>query len=79
MNIKEILKKDIKNVLLKIDHPEINSNLVKLGMIKDIKLKNGFVSIILALPFLEIPIKEDIVNLIKKSINNLYKNWNKNH
>jgi len=56
--MKEILKKDIENALLKIIHPEINYSLVKLGMIKDIKLNNNLIPVILALPFLKIPIKE---------------------
>ena len=71
---KNMLKEDIKNVLLKAIHPEIDCSLVELGMIKNVEVKDAGVSITLALPFLEIPIKEHIINLIKKSIRNLDKN-----
>jgi hypothetical protein len=43
-------------------------------MIKNIELKDAAVSITSVLPFLEIPIKEDIIILMKYSIINLDKN-----
>ncbi len=72
--MKKISKKDIEETLSKVMHPEISYNLLKLGMIKDIEVKNDNVSAILMLPFLEIPIKEDLINLIKESIKKLDKN-----
>lgn len=74
VNMKKILKKDIETILSKVNHPEINCSLVELGMIKDIEVKDAAASVTLVLPFLEIPIKEDLTNLIKKSIRNLDKN-----
>lgn len=67
----KITKEEIKKELAKAIHPEINYNLVELGMIKDIKIKNNIVSITLVLPFLEIPIKENLIDLTKESIRNL--------
>jgi len=72
--MKEILKKDVEDALSKAKHPEINFSLIELGMIKDINMRDYVVLIKLALPFLEIPIKEDIINLIKDFIKNLDKN-----
>ena len=69
-----ISKKEIENALKKIIHPEINFSLIELGMIKDIEIKNSKVSITFILPFLEIPIKNDLINLIKESIEKLDKN-----
>jgi len=72
--MKKVSKKDIEIILSKVNHPEINYSLVKLGMIKDIEVKDVAVSATLMLPFLEIPIKEDIISLIKESVRNLDKN-----
>ncbi len=71
--MKKISKKDIEDALSKIIHLEINYSLVELGMIKDIEIEDAAVSIKLVLPFLDIPIKEDLINLIKESIRKLDK------
>jgi len=76
-NIKDtsmVSKKDIENALSKTVHPEINFSLIELGMIKDIKINGAIISVTLMVPFLEIPIKEDLINLIKDSITNLSEN-----
>ena len=65
-------KETIKKELSKIIHPEINCSLVELGMIKDIKV-NRKVLITLNLPFLEVPIKDDLINLIKNTIKKIDK------
>jgi len=72
--VKNISKEDIKIELSKATHPEINCSLVELGMVKDIEAKDAAVSITLVLPFLDIPIKEDLIDLIKESLKNLGKN-----
>ena len=72
--MKKISKKDIEDALSKTNHPEISYSLLKLGMIKNINVEKENVSLTLALPFLEIPIKEDLINIIKESLNNLNKN-----
>lgn len=71
--MKKISKKDIEDALSKANHPEIDYNLLKLGMIKDISIERENVSLILLLPFLDIPIKEGLINLIKESVRNLDK------
>lgn len=73
MDITNKIKK-IKDVIKKIMHPEIDYSLVKLGMIKDVKAKGDDVSIKLLLPFLNVPIREDIINSIKETITKLDKN-----
>lgn len=72
--MKSIKKKDIRIGLSKVIHPEINYSLIELGMIKDIEAKDAVVSITLVLPFLNIPIKEDLIGLIKGSVKKLGKN-----
>ena len=63
--------KQVKDELLKLFHPEINNNLIELGMIKEIKIESGIALIKLALPFLNVSIKQDLINLIKKSLKGL--------
>ena len=59
---------EIREKLKKVFHPEINNNLVELGMIRDVAVEGSTVLIKLALPFPDVPIKEDLINLIKESI-----------
>ncbi|MCD6279600.1 DUF59 domain-containing protein [Candidatus Micrarchaeota archaeon] len=66
--MKELTIEDIKEALSKANHPEINYNLLELGMIRDIRLNNSDVQITLAVPYLYIPIREDLINIIKESI-----------
>ncbi len=68
--MKEISKKSITKALSKAMHPEINYSLIKLGMIDNIKVDKK-ISLDLKLPFLEVPIKEDLVNIIKKNLREL--------
>lgn len=66
-------KDKIKNAIEGVMHPEINSTLMKLGMIKDIKIEKD-VKLTLVLPFLNVPIKDDLVDSIKSAIKNINKN-----
>ena len=65
---KEELKQKIRIELEKTKHPEINFSLIKLGMIGEISIEGDSISIILKLPVLSVPIKEDLVNLIKDTV-----------
>lgn len=66
-----ISKEDVLNKLSGLMHPEINNDLVKLGMIKDVTVKGSVISLTLMLPFLEIPIKQDLMDMVKRSLQNL--------
>jgi metal-sulfur cluster biosynthetic enzyme len=60
---------DIYDVLSAIDHPEIQgSNLLELGMIPDVEILNDHVKVILALPSLDVPIKNDLMEKIQQAI-----------
>lgn len=72
--MKKITEKNVENILLETIHPEINNNLINLGMIKDIKIQEKNVSLHLVLPFLNIPIKEYLVELIEENIRKLDRN-----
>jgi len=63
-----ISEKKVNEVLTKIIHPEINYSLVDLGMIKDVVVKDNVVTLTLKLPFLEIPIKDLLINTIEEEL-----------
>jgi len=63
-NLKEIIKQTLK----KIEHPEIAKTLFELGMIKDIRFEDGKVFLTLKLPLKEIPIKEFLIEDIKRTL-----------
>ena len=49
-------------------HPEIDSNLVELKMIKNVVVKGNKATVTLALPFLGVPIRDYLVDTIRKTI-----------
>lgn len=56
---------ELKNLLKEIKHPEINMDLVGLGMIGRVKEEDNKVTVELKLPFLNIPIKQMLINQIR--------------
>ena len=69
--MKKILQDDIKKVLSEVMHPEINYNLVDLGMINDVVIEGNKVSLTLKLPLLEVPIKDYLIQITKEALINL--------
>ena len=63
-NIKEIVEQTLK----KIEHPEITRTLYELGMIEDVRFEDKKISLTLKLPFKEIPIKEFLIEDIKRTL-----------
>jgi Mrp family chromosome partitioning ATPase len=61
-----ITDKQIFSVLREVMHPELNRNLVELGMIKGASVEDGTVTVTLALPFKEIPIKDTLVRSVRE-------------
>jgi Mrp family chromosome partitioning ATPase len=57
--------------LRQVMHPEIKRNLVELGMIKDVAIQDGCVTVTLALPFKEIPAKDGLVRGVQEAIQKL--------
>ena len=67
----ELTQTDIEETLSKVIHPEINHNLVDLGMIEDVVYKQKHVSLTLNLPSLQVPVKGILVESIKKALADL--------
>ena len=64
---------NVEQALSKVMHPEIDYRLVDLGMIKDVICEEDKVGLTLKLPFLGIPIKEDLIQSIKGALADLDK------
>jgi len=68
---KNISEKDIRDAIAEIKHPMINHTLVDLGIIKSVNIESGKVMIILAFPFLNIPIKDYLINSVREPVEKL--------
>jgi Mrp family chromosome partitioning ATPase len=54
-----------------VEHPEMERDLVTLGMIKDVTSDEGQVRVTLALPFKEVPVADELVRRIRSSVQEL--------
>jgi len=58
----------VLDALRQVMHPEMKRDLVELGMIKDVVVKDSGVTFTLVLPFKEIPIKDDLVHSVREAV-----------
>ena len=67
---KDVSKEDVYQVVGQVMHPAISRSLIELGMVKDITLDHGKVTLTLALPILGIPvsIKDYLVNSLHNAV-----------
>jgi len=68
---KDRSKEDLLKVLSQVMHPAIDRTLIDLGIVKDIVVRDNLVTLTLALPFPEIPIKEYLINSVREPITKL--------
>jgi metal-sulfur cluster biosynthetic enzyme len=68
---KDVSKEDLLKAVSRVMHPAIDRTLIDLGIVKDIIVRDNLVTITLALPFPEIPIKEYLVNSVREPITKL--------
>ena len=59
---------EIEQALSKVMHPEINYSLVDMEMIKDVVCEEKKVGLTLKLPFLQVPVKDLLIESIKKTL-----------
>ena len=57
-------REEVVSELKKIQHPAINYSLIKLGILKDIDLKDNTVSLTFAFPFPNIPIADTLISMV---------------
>jgi len=63
---KNISEEDVHQAVGQVVHPEINSTLVELGMVKDVALNGNEVTLTLVLPFRGIP--DVIANSLREEV-----------
>jgi len=63
-----ITKEQILERLRGVMHPELEQNLVGLKMIREISVQDSVVVVALAVPFKEIPVKDDLVRGVQEAI-----------
>jgi len=63
-----VSKEEIERVLEKAMHPEFDKSLAECGMIKAVEIEQNKAIVTLVVPFLHVPIKEDLIQIIKGSI-----------
>jgi Mrp family chromosome partitioning ATPase len=62
----------VVDALREVMHPEIEQrDLVGLGMIRDVSVKDEQVMLTLVLPFKEVPIKDDLVSSVREAVTSL--------
>ena len=74
MTIPKITEPEIIRKLELVTHPEIpDQNLVKLGMIPEVQIQDDRVLITLALPSINAPIKQMLIESVKKGVADIVK------
>ncbi len=57
-------KEEIISALEEIRHPAIDYSLTRLGILRDIRVEEGVVSVVFAFPFPNIPIADTLINSV---------------
>lgn len=69
---KRLSKPEVFQTLTQVRHPEIQSrNLVELGMIQDVEVEGDQIRVILALPSLDAPIKQELIDMVQRTVTGL--------
>jgi Mrp family chromosome partitioning ATPase len=69
---KPVSKSDIYDVISALRHPEFEQmNLLELGMVPDVEVKDDRVEVTLALPSLDVPIRQPLVDAVRRSVSSL--------
>jgi len=61
-------EKKVKEIIESVQHPAINHSLYDLGIIKSYEIKENNVQIVVALPALNIPIIDMLINSFKQPL-----------
>jgi len=62
----------VLSVLRKVLHPEIKLSLMDLGMVKDVGVQGDELTVTLALPFKEIPIRDELIGSVRQELQKAY-------
>ena len=68
----QIKKRDVNEILFTLEHPEIpGRNLLELGMIPAIEIHNDKITVKLALPALDVPIRQDLATAVQEAVDKI--------
>ena len=65
---KNISREEIIKKISNVKHPAIDRTLLDLGILKDLTVKENKITITLAFPFPNIPIKDYLINSVKEPL-----------
>ena len=65
-----LTKEEVIQAISKTTHPEIDDSLVDLGMVKDVRIEKEVVVVTLNLPFMGIPIKDELARIVTEAVAN---------
>ena len=63
-----LTEEQLMQAMSKVTHPEIDYGLVDLGMIKDVRLEPDKIAVTVNLPFLAVPIKDELARLVTEAV-----------
>jgi len=66
-----VTAKQVEEALAGVMHPELKRNLMELGMIKGIEVDDGEVRFTLLLPFLNVPVKDQLMSEARAAVERL--------
>ncbi|MEA3350494.1 MAG: Mrp/NBP35 family ATP-binding protein [Chloroflexota bacterium] len=68
----QVSESNVYQKLSTVKHPEMpKRSLVELNMIPDVRIEGDHVLVELALPFMNVPTKQDVINLIQNAVSNM--------
>jgi Mrp family chromosome partitioning ATPase len=68
----QVSKSEVYQALTQLKHPEIQSrNLVELGMIPEVRVAGDHVYVDLALPSLEVQVRQTLIEIVRQAVNEL--------
>ena len=67
----DISEEKVRNAVAQVKHPAIDRTLMELGILKDITVEGDTVFVTLAFPFPGIPIRELLIESVRKPVEKL--------
>ena len=67
----DISEEKVRNAVAQVKHPAIDRTLMELGILKDITVEGDTVFVTLAFPFPGIPIRELLIESVRKPVEEL--------
>jgi len=64
-------EEEVKKIIGKVRHPEIDASLVELGMVENVEVKGNKVSLTMVFPFPGVPIKYMLIESVKEPLEKL--------